>query len=61
MSHSERVRQNLARYAMFLAQSIKKGKLNASAFDGLIDSFLNQPAYSMCHRRDLLKFAQTLL
>lgn len=60
MSHIERCRAEVHRQAAHLADAIIFGRMNASAFEGIIYSFVEQPAYPKDARGDLIKEALEL-
>ncbi|WP_069883339.1 hypothetical protein [Bosea sp. BIWAKO-01] len=58
--HYQRCRGRVSDYADGIIARIKSGKVNASAFEGLILSFLDQAAYR-AHHAALHDFALTRL
>lgn len=56
-THWDQCRAHVLQYADALVESIKVGKLNASACEGLIGSYLQQSAYSNVNRPKLLALA----
>ena len=50
-THYEICAEQVAEHASHLARQVRGGELNASAFEGLIDSYLDQPAYCDCRVR----------
>jgi hypothetical protein len=46
-------------YADYLIERIKAGKMNASAFEGLVSSYIEQPGYDATFRDRLLNCALT--
>lgn len=58
MTHEEVCRERVAIYATDLAERIRAGKLNASAFEGLIWSYIDQPSFSGINKRELMTLAK---
>ena len=54
-SHYDQCKRDVLRYADGLLEATKKkrGRLNPSAISGLIDSYLNQPAFYVDWRDEL--------
>jgi hypothetical protein len=50
-THYEICAEHVAEHASQLARQVRADKLNASAFEGLIDSYLDQPAYRDCRAK----------
>lgn len=60
ISHFNQCKARAAEHADVLAERIRAGLLNASAFESLMRIFLEQPAYRD-YRRELLDIALTRL
>lgn len=56
--HFEQCRYDALKHADVLIRRIRAGEINASAFEGLMDSFLSQTAYR-AYRDRLLDLAMT--
>lgn len=61
MSRFDQCRARVLAYTDELIEAIKVGRLNASAFDGLIRSYVYQPAYDAVFRAKLVGLALTRL
>jgi len=55
--YPEHCMKSLLRYADILWESVKKKQINESCVEGLIDSFLQQSAYSNTNKVVLKKMA----
>lgn len=56
--HFDKCRANVLDYADHLIKTVKAGKLNGSAYEGLIESYLKAPAFADDDaRRELYRLA----
>lgn len=55
--HNMRCKESVAKRADELAAAIRNGTLNASVFERLMLSFIDQPAFSLMDKRELMKIA----
>lgn len=61
MTHAERCKESVACYASVLAQTIREGRMNMGAFEGLIETFMDTPAYSGLNKSELMELAKSFI